>query len=312
MVAQNYFQFFMYDIVILGAGCVGLGAGVYAGRFNMKTLLMGELMGGTITTTHLVENYPGFVSLSGPELAEKLEQHARSVDIEIVNGVVIDIQHHGDCFSIHTKESEYRTKTVLYVTGTTYRSLDIPSVKRLENRGVSYCASCDGPLFKGKNLAVVGGGDSAAKESLLLAEFSPKVYIIVRGDRLKAEPINLKRVEKNPKIEVLLNTEVAEAIGENLLERIQLKNGNILDVQGLFIEIGRIPRTELAAKLGVELNSQKEIKINRNSETNIRGFYAAGDVTDTVFKQAITGVGEGILGVYSAYEYISSQNIECM
>ena len=162
---------FDYDVIIIGSGVVGLGASVYSRRFNLKTLILGELLGGTITRTHLVENYPGFVSLSGQELADHFIEHAKSVQAEIKLERVKKIIKNEKGFNVITNQNEYSSKTIIFATGTEHKKLDVKSVIDFENRGVSYCATCDAPFFKGKPLAVVGSGDSAAKESLLLSEY---------------------------------------------------------------------------------------------------------------------------------------------
>lgn len=299
-----------YDVIIVGGGVAGLGASVYARRFGLETLIIADLLGGTITKTHIVENYPGFVSLSGQELADHFVEHAKSVDTEIKTDRVKEIIRKGKNFIVKTNREEFETQTILYATGTNHRKLEVPSVIAFENKGVSYCATCDGPLFKGKTVAVVGSGDSAAKEALLLSEHSPKVYIIVRGEDIHPEPINKVRVDQNPKIEIMRHSNVIEAKGSKFLEEIVLNTGTTLQVQGLFVAIGRIPQTDLVKNLGVELNKIGEININRHSETNVEGFFAAGDVTDTDWKQAVTGVAEGAQAANSIYEYLTKQKIE--
>lgn len=299
----------IYDVIIVGGGVAGLGAAVYTRRFGLKTLILAELPGGTITQTHLVENYPGFVSLSGQELADHFMEHVKSVEAEIKTDRVKEItRDKNNLFIVKTSEEKFLTTTILFATGTHHKRLEIPSVIAFENKGVSYCATCDGPLFKGKTLAVVGAGDSATKEALLLTKFGTKVYIIVRGDDIHPEPINKIRADQNSKIEIIRRAKVIEARGSKFLEEIILDTSQTLAVQGLFIEIGRIPQTELVKNLGVEQNELGEIKIDRKSKTNIEGFFAAGDVTDTEWKQAITGVGEGAQAANSIYEYLTRKN----
>ncbi|PIS04882.1 MAG: thioredoxin-disulfide reductase [Candidatus Buchananbacteria bacterium CG10_big_fil_rev_8_21_14_0_10_42_9] len=311
-----------YDFLIIGAGVTGLSAGMYGARLGLRTLVLGansesELaIGGVITLTDTVENYPGFIHLTGQELAKKIEDHARSYDnVEIKNERVTEVSKKGKKFKIVTDKDEYETKTLLFATGTKWRKLPMPGAKELENKGVAYCALCDGPLFKNKEVAIIGGSDSAAKESLFLAQHASKVYIVVRGVELKAEPINQKLVAQNSKIEVLLQTNVTEIIGEKFVEKIKLdkkyKGKDEIQLSGVFGAIGHIPLSGLAQSLGVELDEKKEIKINRNSETNIEGVYAAGDVVDTAFKQAIVGVAEGVVASYHAFKYVQAKEIEC-
>jgi len=297
-----------YDFLIIGAGITGYSAAVYAARFRMNTIVIGELPGGLITTTHLVENWPGIISISGLELAENLRKHAEANGVPIINDKVTDIKQKTDS-SFHLKTSngkEFCAKTILFATGTTRRKLEIKGEKEFENKGVSYCAVCDGALFKNKTVAVIGGSDSAAKESLYLAEHASKVYIIYRGEKIRAEPINYERVIQNKKIEIITKKNVSEIYGDRVVRGLKFKEGGELKLDGVFVEIGADPNSELAAKLGVALNEKKEIIIDIDSKTNIPGIYAAGDVANRHFKQAITGSAEGVIAAFSAYEYINT------
>ncbi|MEM4363705.1 MAG: FAD-dependent oxidoreductase [Candidatus Diapherotrites archaeon] len=295
------------DLIIIGTGCAGMSAAIYAARFRLKTLLIGEMPGGLITTTHLVENWPGFTSISGQGLAEELKKHVEANNVPIVYDKVIEIKKKADFdFELKTiSEKKYATKTILLATGTERKKLNVPGEKELANKGVSYCATCDGALFKNKVVAVIGGSDSAAKEALFLAEYASKVYIVYRGEKIRAEPINTERVTKNKKIEIITKKNVAEIVGQKKVEAIKFKEGGELKVDGVFIEIGATPNSELAEKLGVKLEPNKEIIIDNDSRTNVKGIYAAGDVTNRHFKQAITGAAEGVIAAFSAYEDIS-------
>jgi thioredoxin reductase (NADPH) len=306
-----------YDFIIIGGGCSGLSAAMYATRLGLKTLCLAELPGGLITTTHLVENWPGVISISGPDLAMELYKHAEASGATIKSEKVIKLQKlegEGECpgFKINTLASEYEAKTILISTGTKHRKLGVPGEKEFENRGVSYCALCDGAFFKEKAVCVVGGGDSAAKEALFLSEHASKVYLVVRKDILRAEPLNAKRVEDNSKIEVLYKTEIEEVLGSDSVEKVKFKDGEgkhsgkELEMQGVFMAIGHDAQTELAAQIGVALNDKKEIIINRRTETNLPGVFAAGDCCDTEFKQAITGSAEAVTASYYAYHVCTS------
>jgi thioredoxin-disulfide reductase len=309
----------MYDIVIVGAGVVGFAGAMYAGRMGMKTIVIGDLVGGTITLTDVVENYPGFKKLTGQELADKLEEHARDYPVEIVNDKVIDVKKCGgsaNCYTIFTEDRSFHAKTILFATGAKHRELNVPGEKELSNKGVHTCALCDGPLYRNKIVGVVGGSDSAAKEALLLTQWAKKVYIIYRGERIRPEPINGQRIEekiKEGKIEIINNTNVVEIKGEKNVSGVVFDRAyhgsKEFKLDGLFVEIGSIPLSDLAKKLGVKLNSKGEIIIDRAAKTNVSGIFAAGDVVDTAFKQAITGVAEAVLAVYSAYTYINENEI---
>ena len=305
-----------YEIIIIGAGVVGLASGMYAGRLNMKTLVLGttsgsELpIGGVITLTDTVENYPGFKHLTGQELAQKMEEHAREYDIEIKEEKAIGIskEEKTKCFKVKTNKTTYQTKTLIFATGAKWRELPMKGAEEFKNKGVHYCALCDGAMFKDKIITVIGGSDSAIKEALLLAGYGKKVYIIYRGEKIRPEPVNGKLIEKNKKIEVINNTNVVEIKGDKMVNKIVLDkehNGRKeLEVQGVFGAIGHIPLSDLAVKLGVKINKKKEIMIDRDSKTNVEGVFAAGDVVDSGFKQAITGVGEGVVAAHSAYQFI--------
>jgi len=298
----------MYDLIIVGSGVAGLGAAIYARRFDMKTLVVGDIEGGTITLTHLVENYPGFKSLSGLELAQNILEHARGLEAEIKIGSVSKVEKVGETFKVTVGKEEFEAKTVIIATGTKHRKLGVPGEKEFENKGVSYCATCDAPFFKGKNVALVGGSDSAVKESLVTAEHAAKVTILYRGDKLSAEPINLRRMEAKENIEAICCGSITEIYGKETVQGVKLDNGKDLKFDGVFIEIGRLPRSDLAKGLGVELNDTNEIKIDRFARTNVPGVFAAGDVTNADWKQAITGVAEGAHAANQAFEYISQQN----
>ncbi|MCR4336000.1 MAG: FAD-dependent oxidoreductase, partial [archaeon] len=295
------------DFVIVGAGSAGLPAAVYAARFKLKTLVIGEVVGGTILNTHIVENWPGIVEISGWDLMEKLKEHVKANDVEIVNDKVTEIKKENNYFTVKTSEKEFKAKTILIATGTERKKLGVKGEKEFTNKGVSYCAVCDGALFKDKIVSVIGGSDSAAKEALFLSEYAKKVYIIYRGTQIKAEPINAERVEKNPKVEIMYEKNIEEIFGEKLVTGVKFKEGGELALSAVFVEIGAIPNSELAEKLGVKLNSKKEIIIDSESKTNVPGVFAAGDVGDKHFKQAITGASEGVIAAFSAYEYINSE-----
>ena len=303
-----------YDVVIIGSGVVGLSAGVYCGRLGLNTIVIGKETGGTITKTHVVENYPGIKSLSGIGLAKKFMDHAKQYEIKIYSGTVSDISKNKTCFVVKTKKTHYHAKAIIFATGSKWRKLGVLGEEKYSNKGVSYCVLCDGPLFRDKIVAVAGGGDSAVKEALLLAKYAKQIYVIARS-KLKPEPINLKRLKKEKKITVIEETTIKEIRGGKFVEKIILdkkfKGSNVLKLDGVFVDVGHVPLSELAKKVGVKTNKAKEIIIDRESKTNVAGFYAAGDVADSKFKQAITGVGEAVKAVYGIYEYLKGERIMC-
>ena len=264
-------------------------------------------MGGTITPTDVVENYPGFPRITGEELANNFAQHAGAYSgVEIRNAWVDSVTRQSGCFRLKTGGDFVEASAMLFATGTRHRELAVPGHDRLRNKGVHYCALCDGPLYKGKTVAVVGGSDSAAKEALLLAEHAESVFVLMRGTEIRAEPVNRARLEKNPRITVVASTNVTGLEGDQKLAEVRLdepfEGSDALNVDAVFVAIGVIPLLELAKPIGVETNDRGEIIVDRDSRTNVAGIYAAGDVADRRFKQAITGAAEGVVAAYSAFE----------
>ena len=317
-----------YDVIIIGAGVTGLAAAMYAGRLNLQTLVLGDSssnelpIGGVITLTEVVENYPGFKRLTGPELAEKIRDHALDYKdkVEIKKERVLEVlksSKESMCFLIKTDENKsYWSKTIIIATGTKWKKLPMKGALEYESKGVHYCALCDGFAFKNKIVAVVGGSDTAAKEAMLLTEYAKKVYIIYRGEKIRPEPINGERVEKNKKIEVILNTNIIEIKGDKFVNHVILdkpfNKNTILKLDGIFGAIGNLPLSDIAKSLSVKINEKGEIIINHHdSTTNIKGIFAAGDVVDTEFKQAITGVAEGVTASYSAYKFVNENAFVC-
>jgi thioredoxin-disulfide reductase len=307
-----------YDVIIIGGGCAGLAAALYSKRYTLKTLVLAKELGGLITTTHIVENYPGVLPASGWDMMNLFLKQMELLEVEMKEVEVATVAHengNGRRFTLTTIDgTTYTSKAVIYATGTKRKELNAPGEKDYYGRGVSYCATCDGALFRGKKLGVIGGGDSAAKESLLLSEYGSHVWVIART-KLRAEPINAQRIEHNPKIDVLEGYQVKSIEGDgNKLTHVLLDkpyNGTEkLELEGLFIEIGHLPSTELAKGVGVAMNPHGEIMIDRESKTNVPGFFAAGDCTDTAWKQAIISAAEGSQAANSAYEYITKEFVK--
>ncbi|MEK6874768.1 MAG: NAD(P)/FAD-dependent oxidoreductase [Nanoarchaeota archaeon] len=307
----------IYDTVIIGGGSTGFSAAMYSGRLNMKTLVVCENIGGTLAIAGAIENWPGIKSIDGYDLVEKIKEHALEYGITIVEKKAIQIQRSGDHFEVQVQGAVYETKTVIFATGTRVRKLGVVGEDVYANKGVHYCALCDGPLYKGKILGVVGGSDSAAKEALVLTQYGKKVYLLYRGEQIHPEPVNMKRVDKKiaeGSITIINNTNITEIKGDTKkvtsvnIDKAYLGKTS-LELDGIFIEIGHIALSELAKPLGVVLNQKGEIIIDRDAKTNIEGVFAAGDVVDTKFKQAITGAGEAVLAAYSAYSYIGGKEL---
>ena len=300
----------IYDIIVLGGGPTAIGCAIYAARFAMDVLVIGKIFGGLIATTHLVENYPGIASTSGQGLMAMFKEHMDSLQIPYISDEIRNIEKANDHFILHSFFQKFKAKSVVIATGSERKKLGIPGEEKFTGRGVSYCATCDGPFYKDKTVCVIGGSDSAAKEALFLSQNVKKVYIIYRRKEIRAEPINKRRVEANKKIEIINNTNITEIKGDNTVKSVIFDNGKEFEIDGVFIEVGSNPNSELAKTAGVKTNEKDEIIINRKSETNIPGLFAAGDVADAPFKQAITGVAEGVIAAYSAFDYIKEMNIE--
>lgn len=299
----------IYDIVIIGSGAAGLSAGIYAGRYRTKVIIFGEQFGGETAKAGAIENYPGFKSIDGYELMEKMREQAEALGAEIIDDKVTEIKREGHCFEIVAGGKTYRANTLLFATGAERRHLGLPNEKELTGRGVHYCVTCDGPVYGGKTIAMVGGGDASVKGVNLAAEYAKKIYLIVRDKKITAEAINLEHLkELGEKVEILLETEVKELAGKDKLEKITLSkpyNGFVdLVIDGLFVEIGAIPNVDLATSLGVELDERGYIKVDSMMRTNIDGIFAAGDTINHFgsFKQDITAAATGAVAATSAYE----------
>ncbi|MFX0056669.1 MAG: NAD(P)/FAD-dependent oxidoreductase [Candidatus Heimdallarchaeota archaeon] len=300
----------IYDLIVLGGGPTAIGCAIYAARFAMDVLIIGKTFGGLIATTHIVENYPAITSISGQGLMNMFKDHMDSLKIPYISDEIRSIEKTNDYFLLYSFFQQFKAKTICIATGSERRKLGIPGEDKFAGRGVSYCATCDGPFYKNKVVCVIGGSDSAAKEALFLSQSASKVYIIYRGEEIRAEPINKKRVYENKKIEIIYKTNIVEIKGDGVVKSVKFDNGKEFEVDGVFIEIGSNPNSGLAKRIGVKLNEKGEIIINRKSETNIPGIFAAGDVADAPFKQAITGVAEGVIAAYSAFDYIKEIDIE--
>ncbi len=299
-----------YDIAIIGGGSAGLSAGIYASRGGLKTVIFEKaLVGGQIVLTTEVENYPGFEeSLSGFELIEKMKQQALKFGTEIREENVKALSMEGLCKIIETDESIYRAKTVVFAAGAHPRKLNVPGEDKFTGRGVSYCATCDGALYRNKIVAVIGGGDSAVEEAMFLTRFAQRVYIIHRRDQLRAVHAIQQRAKKNDKIQFVFDTVVQEINGDNQVESLTLFNRktnttSTIEVNGIFIYVGIIPNNELVESR-VELDSQGFIKTDEEMHTNIPGFYAAGDIRSKSLRQVVTATNDGAIAAFNAEKWI--------
>ncbi len=306
----------MRDVIIIGSGPAGYTAAIYAARAQLNPLMIASSVepGGELMKTTEVENFPGFPEgLMGPELMANFQAQAERFGTEILFDDVVEVDLAGDVKIVKTGGGEtFEAKSVIISTGAAYRELGLPNEKTLSGHGVSWCATCDGFFFREKTIAVVGGGDSAMEEANFLTKFASKVYVIHRRDSLKASKIMQQRAFDNPKIEFIWNSAVAELRGETHLEGVILENTQTgetseLALDGLFIAIGNDPRVNLVENQ-VELTEERFIKVaGRSSKTSLPGVFAAGDVIDPTYRQAITAAGSGCVAALDAEHYLSGK-----
>jgi thioredoxin reductase (NADPH) len=305
----------MRDVIIIGSGPAGYTAAIYAARAQLNPLVIASSVepGGELMKTTEVENFPGFPDgLMGPDLMANFQAQAERFGAEILFDDVVEVDLKGDVKIVKTGMGEtYQAKTVIISTGAAYRELGLENEKALSGHGVSWCATCDGFFFREKTIAVVGGGDSAMEEANFLTKFASKVYVIHRRETLKASKIMQQRAFDNPKIEFIWNSAVAELKGDGKLEAVVLedtRNGERTEMalDGLFIAIGNDPRVSLVENQ-VELTEDRFIKVEgRSSRTSLPGVFAAGDVIDPTYRQAITAAGSGCVAALDAEHYLAS------
>jgi thioredoxin reductase (NADPH) len=298
------------DVLIIGAGPAGLAAGLYSGRAMLDTAIIeGKGPGGQVVLTHEIENYPGFVDpISGAELAANMAAQTSRFDVAMLNSPVEELKLEGKIKEAVTQEGTYKAKTIIVATGVTPKMLAVPGEEKYIGRGVSYCATCDGAFFRGKKVAVVGGGDTAVKEALFLTKFAEHVWLIHRRDSLRAELINQKRLLENPKITPLWHKVVTEISGGLKVTGVSLMDTrdqavSNLDLQGIFIFVGRQPKGPLEGS-GILTDDDGYIITDDNMETNIPGVYAVGDIRHKAWRQIVTAVSDGTIAALSAAEYI--------
>jgi len=299
-----------YDVIIIGAGPAGLSAAIYSARGGLKTAIFEKAMvGGQINVTDEVENYPGFEEpLSGFDLTNKMRMQAERFGTIFIDEEIIALGMEGLCKVIETSEGKYRAKSVIICTGAHPRRLNVPGEERLTGRGVSYCATCDGALYRDKVVAVIGGGDSAIEEGIFLTRFAKKVIVIHRRDELRAQKIIQERAFRNPKMEFIWNTVVQEIHGEVKVQQLELVNRqtkevSMIDVDGVFIYVGILPNNELLESR-IELDSAGFVLTDEYMHTNVPGIYAAGDIRHTVLRQVVTATSDGAVAAWSAEKWI--------
>jgi thioredoxin reductase (NADPH) len=305
----------MRQIIIIGSGPAGYTAGIYAARAGLEPLIVASSVeaGGELMKTTEVENFPGFPDgIQGPELMFKLQEQAEKFGAEVLLDDVTSVDLGGDVKKVTLGSGTVEEAlTVIWATGSAYRKLGLPDEERLSGRGVSWCATCDGFFFKQKEIAVVGGGDSAMEEATFLTRFASKVYVVHRSETLRASKIMQQRALDNPKIEFLFNKQVTAILGDEKATGVQLTDTvdgstSDLDLDGLFIAIGNDPRVHLVHGQ-VDLTASGTIAVEgRSSKTNLRGVFAAGDVVDDTYRQAATAAGSGVVAALDAEHFLAS------
>ncbi len=302
----------VYDVIIIGSGPAGLTAAIYTTRAGLKTLIIaGEKWGGQLQLTSLVENFPGFPDgIMGPELMERMRKQAEHHGVEFLQKNFTQGDFSKQPFAIQAGDEMYQTKAVILASGADARWLGVPGEEALIGKGVSSCATCDAPFFRNKNVFIVGGGDSAMEEALVLANVANSVMLVHRRDALRASQIMQDRVKNHPKIKILLNSEIKEIKGDIRVTGVTLFNNQTntseeLPADGVFVAIGHIPNTKVFQ--GIELDEQGYVKVRDHYHTNVPGVFTAGDVHDRAYRQAITAAGFGAAAALEAERWLNAQ-----
>ncbi|CAI8729665.1 MULTISPECIES: thioredoxin-disulfide reductase [Bacillus] len=300
----------IYDVIIIGAGPAGMTAAVYTSRANLSTLMLERgIPGGQMANTEDVENYPGYESILGPDLSNKMFEHAKKFGAEYAYGDVKEVIDGKEYKTVVAGKKEYKTRAIIVASGAEYKKIGVPGEKELGGRGVSYCAVCDGAFFKGKELVVIGGGDSAVEEGVYLTRFASKVTIVHRRDALRAQKILQDRAFQNEKVDFIWNHTVKEINEENgKVGSVTLVDVNTGEEQefkadGAFIYIGMLPLSKPFTELGIT-NENGYIETNERMETKVPGIFAAGDVREKMLRQIVTATGDGSIAAQSAQHYV--------
>jgi len=297
----------MHELVVVGAGPAGITASIYAARKRMEFLVVTRDIGGRTMLSSGIENYTGYQYISGAELAKKFEEHMKEFDIQVKFDEVREVVPSEGGFRVIGSEG-YLGKTVIIATGARPRMLNIPGEREFLNRGVTYCATCDAPLFSGRDVAVIGGGNSGLDATLQLTRIANRVYLIERGNRLMGDESMVEKVRDSGNVRIMTGTEVLEIMGNRFVSGIRVRRGGsteTLEAQGVFIEIGYVPNSEMVRGL-VRLNELGEIVVDQRCRTSVGGIFAAGDVTSVPQKQIIVAAGEGAKAALGAYEYLQT------
>ena len=302
-----------YDVLIIGGGLAGLTASIYSARYGLSTGVIELMMGGaSIINLEKIENFPGFVEgISGAELGPAAQEQAMNVGVDFIMAEASGIKTDGDYKVVSTDSGDYRAKAVIVAAGSQLKHLGIPGEEEFNGRGVSHCATCDGPMFMGETVGVVGGGDSAADEALTLTEYAEKVMVFHRRDELRAQKILQDRLLRNPKIEMVWNAELQEIIGEDTVSGVKIKNvvtnhEETIGLTGLFVYVGLEPNSGIAAEVS-KTDNAGHIDVNLSMETSTQGVYAVGDIRQSSARQLVASAGDGATAAVGAFNYIRSK-----
>jgi len=296
----------IHDLVVIGAGPAGLCASIYASRYKVDHIVIGEEIGGQVVEASEIENWPGEKLITGKNLMDKFVEQTKDLGGKIIQSSVEKVEKTNDGFTIYAGGNKYNSRTVIFALGMKPRKMNVPGEDKFMGKGISYCATCDATFFKGKKVAVVGGGDAAAMAAVHLSDFADKIYILRRKE-ITWNPARQEELEKNPKIELVLSESIKEVKGGERVSGVICEcdgKEEEMDIEGLFIEIGSVPGVTIVKELGVEVDEQNYIKVNQNQETNIGGVWAAGDATtgSNKFRQIITAAAEGAVAAGSVYK----------
>lgn len=297
----------MYDVIIIGGSAAGLTAAVYAARRALKTLVLTAEIGGLMAKNSEIENWPGELKINGLNLAQKMKEQAEKFGVEVKTELAQKLDKKAENFTVATAVGNYETKSIILAFGKSPRTLKVPGEEKYLGRGVSYCATCDAPLFRGRTVTVIGGGNSALDAALLLSKFATKVYLIHRKAEFRGEEYLVNKIGQTENIETIMNSELLEIVGNDYVESIKLKDGKEFKVDGVFIEIGYIVNDALIEGF-VKTDELGQVVVNHNQETSLPGVYAAGDLTNMPFQQLVIAAGEGATAALSAYDYLQKKS----
>lgn len=306
----------IFDVIIVGVGPAGLSAGMYAGRFNLKTLVLGSDFGGYASKAGIIYNYPGVKDIDGYDLSKTIKEQALENGVKFIDENVSSVEKEGALFKVCADGIYYFSKTVVLATGSERKKLGLPKEKELEGRGVHYCVTCDGPVYVGKTIAIAGGGYAAAKSAILASQYAKKTYILIRGKEIKAEHAIQEIIKKaGEKIEIITDIKIDSIKGEDKIESVilsrEINGSKELKLDAVFVEIGSLPSNSIAQSLGVALDERGYVITDPFTNTNVPGVFVAGDLSNLFgdFKQNITAAAMGALSANSAYQFVKNAKL---